>query len=170
MKKERKRFIERRGILLILIGVFVGIVLFAGGSKGLEATDSPEFCSSCHIMESAHDSFMDSNHATLSCNDCHVPHDNVVSKLWYKGKAGLGHIYYNTLGTEKIPDVLHATQSTEDVVNDNCMRCHEPAMENLEHPDVKDRGCISCHRQVPHGKGMYKPDDWFEPGNVDVKK
>jgi len=170
MKKEKKRRLNKKAFLLVIIGVLAGIILFAGGSKGLEATDSAEFCSTCHIMDDAHDSFMESNHATLSCNDCHVPHDNIVSKLVYKGKSGLGHIYYNSLATDKIPDVLHATQSTQEVTNDNCLRCHEPILDNVDHQDVKDGSCISCHRDVPHGKGMYKSDEWYEPGNVDAKK
>lgn len=171
MEKKRKRRVGNRSILLVFIGIFAGIVIFAGTSKGLEATDSAAFCSSCHIMDDAHDSFMESNHATLSCNDCHVPHDNIVSKLMYKGKAGLSHVYYNTLGVEKIPDILHATESTQEVANENCVRCHAPTLENVDHHDVQDGSCISCHRQVPHGKGTFhKSDDWYEPGNVDAKQ
>lgn len=170
MEKKRKRKVGNRSILLIFIGVFAGIVLFAGTSEGIKYTDTAAFCSSCHVAEDAHDSFAESNHATLSCNDCHVPNNNIVSKLMYKGKSALGHVYTSTFATDDIPDVLHATKSSQEVVNENCIRCHAPTLENIEHHDVHEGSCIDCHRQVPHGKGtFYKSDDWHEPGDVDAK-
>lgn len=165
-----KKRLNRKAMLFLLAGVFIGIAFFAGTSKALEVTDSADFCSSCHIMDEAHATFLQSNHATLSCNDCHIPHDNIVSKYFFKAKAGLGHMYYNTLGQDKIPDVLHATEASQEVINDNCLRCHGPTLDNIEYHDVYDGNCLSCHRSLVHGDGFYKPQEWFEPGNYDAKK
>ncbi|MCT8136328.1 NapC/NirT family cytochrome c [Anaerobacillus sp. CMMVII] len=160
MGKLLKR-LDKKILLFTLAGVFAGIVLFAGTAGTLKATDSGEFCSSCHIMGTVYETFANSNHASLSCNDCHAPRDSVTSKLMFKAKAGMGHMYMNTIGASKIPDVLHATADSQEVINQNCISCHEPSLQNVSH-DVKD-SCVDCHRQVPHMKGDFRPADWFEP-------
>jgi len=147
--------------ILIFVALFAGIVLSAVSVKGMEYLDSPDFCQSCHIMDSAYGSFVDSTHSKLACNDCHLPHDSEVGKLFNKGKAGMGHIYYNTLGTEKIPQVLHATDKTEEWVEGNCVKCHESTLTNVEH-DAKE-SCTTCHRLVPHGKNFKSEDKFNEP-------
>ncbi|WP_070120485.1 NapC/NirT family cytochrome c [Bacillus marinisedimentorum] len=146
--------------ILLLVGVFTGIVLSVLTVKTFAYTDSPEFCQSCHIMTSVHESFEASTHATLACNDCHLPHENVAKKLTYKAKAGLGHMYFNTLGTEKIPDVLHATAGSSEVINENCLDCHEATLDNVSH-DAKDN-CVDCHQAVPHGDD-FKTDEFHKP-------
>ncbi len=160
---EKLKRLDKKITLFILIGVFVGIVLFTGTTGTLKATDTGDFCSSCHIMEKAFETFTDSNHAALSCNDCHAPRDSIVAKLAFKAKAGMGHMYMNTLGASKIPDVLSATANSKEVINQNCISCHEPSLENIEH-DAKET-CIACHRQVPHNKGSFKSAEWFKSGN-----
>ncbi len=159
---EKLKMLDKRLLLFTLIGIFAGIVLFAGTAGTMKATDSGEFCSSCHIMGTAYETFADSNHATLSCNDCHAPRDSAVAKMAFKAKAGMGHMYMNTLGASKIPDVLHATAESQDVINENCISCHEPGLQNVDHAGAYD-SCIDCHRQVPHNKGDFRPAEWFEP-------
>src|SRR5690606_23786642 len=114
----------------------------------------------CHIMTQVHESFTDSTHAQLSCGDCHLPHDNIAVKLTEKAKAGLGHVYYNTLGSDKIPSVLHATDNSKEIINNNCIDCHQNTLQNVSH-DVKD-SCSDCHKTVPHGKS-FKNEDYFKP-------
>lgn len=158
---EMLKKLDKKILLFTLIGVFAGIVLFAGTASTLKATDTGEFCSSCHIMGTAYETFANSNHASLACNDCHLPQDNAVNKLVEKAKAGMGHMYMNTLGASKIPDVLHATGNSQEIIQQNCISCHEPSLQNVSH-DVKG-SCIDCHRQVPHSKGDFRPAEWFEP-------
>ncbi|WP_088036640.1 cytochrome c3 family protein [Evansella clarkii] len=166
--KFLRGWLNKRFLLILLGGVFIGVVLFAGTATGLKATDTADFCSSCHVMDEAHATFIDSNHAALTCNDCHIPQDNLVSKYVFKGKAGMSHMYMNTIGSDGIEDVIHAKATSAEVVNENCISCHAAGLENVDFHDVKD-SCIDCHRQVPHGNGKYKPADWFEPGEVDVR-
>ena len=160
MKKAIKKFISLDKRLLLLIGVFTGIIVSVVAAKGLAYTDSPEFCSSCHIMGNVHDSFAESTHAELACSDCHLPHDSVVNKYVNKAKAGIGHVYFNTLGESKIPQVLHATDNSVETINDNCVSCHESTLSNVSH-DAKD-SCASCHRAVPHGSD-FKNEDFYKP-------
>ncbi|MBM4762623.1 NapC/NirT family cytochrome c [Bacillus sp. B15-48] len=159
-KRGIKKFLSLDKKLLLFIGVFTGIILSVVTVKGLAYTDSPEFCSSCHIMTSVHDSFVDSTHAELACSDCHLPHDTVVNKFTEKAKAGLGHVYYNTIGADKIPAVLHATDNSMRIITENCIDCHQSTLQNVAH-DAKDN-CSDCHQSVPHGKD-FKNDDYFKP-------
>ncbi|UII55268.1 NapC/NirT family cytochrome c [Cytobacillus spongiae] len=156
--------------MLIFIGVFAGIIISAVTAKTFAYTDSADFCKSCHIMTNVHDSFTDSTHATLACNDCHLPHDSKVKKLVFKAKAGVGHMYFNTLGSDKIPGVLHATESSEEVIKENCISCHESTIDNVSH-DAKE-SCTSCHQSIPHGDD-FKSEDFYKqpkPGELLDKK
>ncbi|AKS38810.1 nitrate/TMAO reductase membrane-bound tetraheme cytochrome C subunit [Anoxybacillus gonensis] len=146
--------------VLVIVFLFVGIVGTVAAAETLSYTDSAQFCSNCHIMNEAHDSFAASTHANIACNDCHLPHDNVVNKLVFKAKAGMTHVYFNTLGSKKIPKVLHATTASKDVINKNCISCHEATIQNVSH-DAKEN-CFSCHRDVPHGKATFKTKEFDE--------
>ncbi|MXV38002.1 hypothetical protein GO491_04825 [Flavobacteriaceae bacterium Ap0902] len=57
-----------------------------------------------------------------SCNDFHVPHDNVVNQYYFKAKDGLFHATIFTLRAE--PDVMFMREASEEVVQNNCLRCH----------------------------------------------
>lgn len=145
---------------LLLIGIFAGIVLSAVTVKALEYTDSAAFCGSCHIMTEVYESHQDSTHAELLCADCHLPHDTLINKYVNKAKSGIGHVYYNTLGADKIPGVLHPTDNSKDIITQNCIDCHQNTLDNVSH-DAKD-SCSSCHEAVPHGSD-FKTEDYFKP-------
>jgi cytochrome c nitrite reductase small subunit len=159
--RERLRTTTGLIVMFALGGVVAGVILGGIGAAALEATDSPEFCSRCHIMDSAFGSFSQSNHALLDCNDCHAPSSPWLVKMAFKAQAGTGHMYMNTIGRGEIPDVLHATTTSAEVVNANCARCHAATLASVPH-DAKEN-CYDCHRSVPHGRGMYRPDEWHEP-------
>jgi cytochrome c nitrite reductase small subunit len=152
-----------RGInkkILLVIALLGGVFLSLATVKTMAYTDSPGFCRNCHTMQSEYTSFMDSTHSGLSCNDCHLPHNNIGQKLFFKGRAGMTHVYYNSLGTDKIPNVIHATNRTKETVNENCISCHKSTLTNVSH-NAKDN-CVSCHQSVPHGKG-FKDEHFNKP-------
>lgn len=138
--------------LLLLIAVLAGIFISLATVKTMAYTDSPGFCNSCHTMNHVYTTFNDSTHEKLACNDCHLPHENIAKKLFFKGRAGMTHVYFNSMGTSKIPDVIHASDRSMKVINENCISCHKSTVTNVSH-DAKEN-CVSCHRQVPHGKGF----------------
>ena len=157
----RKKFsFKSKKTVIIFAAVFLGIVLTVVTGKVLDYTDSPEFCSSCHIMTQVHESFLDSNHAHLSCSDCHLPHDNIVNKYVNKAKSGIGHVYYNTLGVDKIPKVLHTTENSKNIIQENCVDCHQNTIKNLNLDP--EQSCVSCHQDVPHGHD-FKTEDYYKP-------
>jgi cytochrome c nitrite reductase small subunit len=159
--REKLRTTKAKFTYFAVGGVLAGVILGGVTMHLIEQTDSPEFCNSCHIMDSAFGSFQESNHAHLDCNDCHAPTEGLFTKLSFKARAGAGHMYYNTIGRGSIPDVLHATTDSVTVVNDNCISCHEPSLQLVSH--AAKETCSDCHRSVPHGRGMYRPDEWHEP-------
>ena len=48
--------------------------------------DEPSACVNCHIMAPYYATWFHSSHSRdATCNDCHVPHENVVKKWTFKG-------------------------------------------------------------------------------------
>lgn len=99
-----------------------------------------------------------SHREKASCNDCHVPHNNVFSHYYFKAKDGLRHATIFTLRAE--PQVIHIKEEGIGVVQQNCLRCHEQLLTGAEHEinnnafhsEREERLCWECHRETPHGR------------------
>lgn len=116
-------------------------------------SDDPKACINCHIMNPMYASWQHSSHGrATTCNDCHVPHDSVVSKYWFKANDGLRHSLLFTLRRER--QVIRAIPASREVIQANCIRCHANVVS--EAPGLRahdtDRSCLDCHREVPHGR------------------
>jgi len=149
----------------ILSGVMVGlsIFLFYVSNAASYISDDPATCVNCHIMQPEYASWFHSSHQRVAnCNDCHVPHDNVFNKYYFKAKDGLRHATMFTLRAE--PQVIKMHQAGQEVVQQNCLRCHEKLFDHniMEltqhgyHTATGTRQCWECHRTTPHGsvKGL----------------
>ncbi len=140
----------------IIAGLAVYIVYMSRAYS--YAGDDPGACVNCHIMASSYQSWQRSSHANwATCNDCHVPHDNLVSKYAFKAKDGLYHAAVFTAGAE--PDVIRPRDASYAVIMENCIRCHTELNTEFvktgmaKYADVKNgsvRACWDCHRDVPH--------------------
>ncbi len=72
-------------------------------------SDDPKACINCHIMTPQYLTWSHSSHREVaSCNDCHVPHNNVLNKYYFKAKDGFNHASKFTLGLE--PEVIRARE------------------------------------------------------------
>lgn len=144
-----------------LLAVFIGIGLFL--MKEAEvisyASDDPKACVNCHVMISEYNSWMHSSHRErASCNDCHVPHNNVINKYFFKAKDGLLHASVFT--TRREPEVIAMRPESQRVVQTNCIRCHVQQVTQIKYADLleshrrdrTERQCWSCHREVAHGR------------------
>lgn len=165
MKLKLKHILPRknsgwRKTALFLIAVIIGLGLFmAKEAKVLSyLSDDPLACVNCHVMTPVYNSWMKSSHREWAkCNDCHVPHDNVFEKYYFKAKDGLYHASVFTARAE--PDVIEMKEASQRVVQQNCIRCHLQQVTQAKYSgfleDHKDnrtkRKCWSCHQQVPHG-------------------
>ena len=141
-----------------ILGIFCGLGLFvlyiSNASSYL--SDEPNACINCHVMVPQYVSWERSSHKRIAnCNDCHVPQDSIIKKYAFKATDGLRHA---TLFTFRMEDqVIRIKEAGKQVVQSNCIRCHEELFTNIKIYNSKknhyndDELCIKCHKDVPHG-------------------
>ena len=146
---------------IILTGIFAGlfIYIFYISKAHSYLSDDPETCVNCHIMAPQYATWNHSAHREVAnCNDCHVPHNNAFNKYYFKAKDGLRHATMFTLRKE--PQVIFIHEAGQEVVQNNCIRCHSNkitdsrvmAITDEYHSYRTDRQCWECHRTTPHGR------------------
>lgn len=123
-------------------------------------SDDPSACINCHIMTPYYQSWDHSSHAQwATCNDCHVPHDNIINTYAFKAKDGLYHAAVFTLRKE--PTAIRPKDASYSVIMNNCIRCHTQLNTEfvktgmIGYCDVKEgkgKACWDCHTEVPHTK------------------
>ncbi len=146
----------------ILGGLITGLGAYAMYMSRAHSylSDDPSACINCHIMTPYYQSWNHSSHALwANCNDCHVPHDNVVSKYAFKAFDGLYHASIFTIKGE--PQVIRPRDASNNVIMENCIRCHTQLNTEfvktgmISYTEAKNGGgkaCWDCHTQVPHTK------------------
>lgn len=150
-----------RPIVVLALGVFCGLSLFLVYISRAPSylSDDPATCVNCHIMTPQYASWAHSAHRNwATCNDCHVPQDNVIESYIFKAQDGLRHAYVFTLRAE--PQAIRITDAGKRAVQSNCVRCHRELV--LGEPTLADarearharanRYCWECHRYSPHGR------------------
>lgn len=160
---------------LVVVGVFVGALMWGGFNSAMEATSTNEFCVSCHeLRENVYDHYLQSSHYSnasgvhAKCADCHIPHD-FAGKITRKFQA-LNEIYHHYAGTIGTPEKFEANRArmAEKVwavfeANDSaaCRACHltdamtiaaQSPEAQKTHPKAFEEGetCISCHKGLVH--------------------
>lgn len=147
--------------VLITLGIFTGLGFFSLYISNAVSYlgDNPETCVNCHIMAPQYATWHHSSHREVTnCNDCHVPHNNVVSKYLFKANDGMRHATIFTLRRE--PQVIFIREAGREVVHTNCIRCHSElltdskllAYNKTTHQSRVERKCWECHRETPHGR------------------
>jgi cytochrome c nitrite reductase small subunit len=145
----------------VTLGILAGLIAYAVYISKAPSylSDNPETCINCHVMNSQFNDWAHSSHRIVAtCNDCHVPHDNVFHKYFFKMQDGLRHATIFTLRTE--PQVIYIHDAGRKTVQANCIRCHDhttgmqflgsvlPGFNN----HLRDRTCLDCHRETPHSR------------------
>lgn len=158
--------------VIIILGIFIGMAAFVFRASRAHSyiSDDPETCMNCHIMAPQYATWSHSSHrGKANCNDCHVPHNNIFNKYYFKAKDGLRHATIFTRRSE--PQVIFIREAGIKVVKDNCIRCHEQQLSCMQcHRKFNESGdeytssnrefikhhserlCWECHREVPHGR------------------
>ncbi len=150
-----------RIVAILLIGVISGLGLFTvyASRAWSYASDKPETCVNCHIMGTYYATWKHSSHArNTNCNDCHVPHDNVLREYYFHAMDGLRHSTIYTLrGESQTPEAI---SGSKEVIMENCIRCHTQLNTEFVKTgtqtykmieESKGMACWDCHRNVPHG-------------------
>ncbi len=145
-------------IILIGIACGLGLIVLQSSKATSYLSDEPSTCVNCHIMAPQYATYNHSSHREwATCNDCHVPHNNVFNKYYFKAKDGLRHATIFTLRRE--PQVIFIHEEGKEVVHQNCIRCHSKLLDvdaklaqNQYSHERSERRCVECHREVPHGR------------------
>jgi len=162
--------------VIIVAGIFMGTAAFAFYTSRAWSyvSDDPATCVNCHIMKPEYVTWHHSPHREhATCNDCHVPHDNVFRKYYFKGADGMRHATIFTLNTYS--QTITMLAPGRKVVQENCIRCHgnltEMVKANVTYDQTVEgngRLCWDCHRDVPHGRVKSLSSTPF--GNAPVPK
>ncbi len=154
--------------LLILAGVIVGLgamFMYLLRAHTYFVGDDPAACVNCHIMTPYYATWSHSSHGRIddhsngaTCNDCHVPHQNMVMKYGFKAMDGMKHTAYFVTNSEH--QAIMAEDMSAEVIMDNCIRCHTQLNQEfvktgrkgyMEQMRDGGKACWDCHRNVPHG-------------------
>lgn len=146
------------------MGSFGTATVFTAHSANATAylSDNPRTCINCHIMNEQYNGWASSaHHARASCNDCHVPHDSVLSKYAVKAEHGYRHSKGFTF--QDFHEPIQITPSSRAVVVDNCVRCHEAMTHDIRltvgsasvgsapRSTSESLDCLHCHSSTGHG-------------------
>ena len=91
-------------VVLVIAGGIAGIIFWGGFNTAMEATNTMEFCISCHEMkDNVYMEYKETVHyknvsgVQANCSDCHVPRP-WIHKVVRKIKAS-NELYHKALGT-----------------------------------------------------------------------
>ena len=157
------------------IGVIVGVIGWGGFNTAMEATNSLEFCTSCHEMrDTVYQEYKTSIHyknpagVRAVCSDCHVPKD-WTHKIIRKVQAS-NELWHKVLGTIDTPEKFQAARASlakdvwktmKDTDSRECRNCHSFEAMDFAH-QRKDaermqkayqeggQTCIDCHKGIAH--------------------
>ncbi len=148
--------------LFMIGGVIAGLGGYAVYMSRVHVylSDDPAACINCHIMTPYYQTWDHSSHGRrATCNDCHVPHDNVFKQYAFKAKDGLLHASVFTLRAE--PLAIRPREESYEVIMNNCIRCHTQLntefvktgmISYTEAKEGKGLTCWDCHTDIPHTK------------------
>jgi cytochrome c-type protein NapC len=176
---------RKYSVLALLVVGFVGGVLWWGAfNTGLEATNSLEFCISCHEMrDNTYKEYRETIHyknrtgVRAICSDCHVPKD-WTHKLVRKIQAS-AEVWGKITGYVDTPEKFEAHRmalATEEWArmkatgSRECRNCHSfDAMDAsiqkqsvyTKHMAAQKAGqtCIDCHKGIAH----HLPKEYRDP-------
>ncbi|MCK5645906.1 MAG: NapC/NirT family cytochrome c [Anaerolineales bacterium] len=165
-----KEFFRKRKKIIIIIAVV--LVAAVGISyTSVEVTSTTAFCSSCHEMKPAYESYLKSSHyspeegkTVATCRACHVPPwTNPLAVLWSKTYHGVKDVYKHFADREVLNDPgYHAAmraRAPRGIAKASCLQCHRDIYEeeygnfvNIHAALQKNRSskCVDCHKYLVH--------------------
>jgi cytochrome c-type protein NapC len=182
--KLRRPSVKYSLLTLLVVGFFSGIVFWGGFNTAMEATNTMEFCISCHEMrDNVYVEYKETIHyqnrtgVRAVCSDCHVPKD-WTHKMIRKIQASK-EVYGKIMGTidtrEKFEaNRLRLAQSewARMKASDSreCRNCHSFDGMNVEKQKVRaskmhkiaqddKKTCIDCHKGIAHHKPKNMPEE-----------
>lgn len=163
-------------VAIVLAALVIGLMVVVGGfTTTVEATNSIEFCTSCHTMSYNYAEYKESVHYSnrsgvrAVCSDCHVPKKNWYSEM-YRKLIAAEDVWAEITGTIDTPEKFEARRAEmakhewarmKESDSIGCRNCHSFTAMNLveqdknaqnKHADAEAAGktCIDCHKGVVH--------------------
>jgi len=162
-----KKFIKPA--ILIVFGIFIAFPIFSLSYYTMVRTSTPAFCTSCHEIQPAYDSWKTSTHVnnaqgfTADCMDCHLPAPQDTFNFFYAKTAhGLKDVFAHFAGGTYDREVSR-NHAYETFKNAQCQKCHRNILyipdkrgAMLAHRSViypregYEKKCVDCHRNLVH--------------------
>jgi cytochrome c-type protein NapC len=160
---------------LLVVGFVSGIIFWGGFNTAMEATNTLEFCISCHEMrDTVYVEYQQTIHYSnrtgvrAICSDCHVPKD-WLHKVGRKIQAS-GELYGKLVGTIDTPEKFeakraelahHVWKRMKETDSLECRNCHtttamstelqsERAQKRHKKALTDGKTCIDCHFGIAH--------------------
>ena len=158
-----------------LLFFILGIIFWGGFNTAMEATNTLEFCTSCHEMEeNVYQEYKPTIHHSnrsgvrAECSDCHVPKP-WIHKMVRKIQAS-NEVLHKILGTIDTPEKFnkkrltlakHVWKAMKETDSRECRNCHNfesmnPVFQKprarKQHLNAFKTGqtCIDCHKGIAH--------------------
>ena len=173
-------------IALLTTGFISGVFFWGGFNTAMEATNTEEFCISCHEMrDNVYQEYKKTIHYSnrtgvrAICSDCHVPKEwghKMIRKI--QASAELWGKVVGTIDTKekfeanRLRLAEHEWARMKSVDSRECRNCH--SFDSMDIEKQKLRGakmhqiaqeekqtCIDCHKGIAHSKpkGMKEDED-----------
>ena len=171
---------------LLVTGFVVGVFFWGGFNTAMEATNTEQFCTSCHEMfDNVYQEYKETIHYSnrtgvrATCPDCHVPKD-WTHKMIRKVQASK-EVWGKLTGTIDTREKFEAKRlqlarsewaRMKAADSRECRNCHSLESMNSEkqaqrarrqHDRARedDSTCIDCHKGIAHHKpeGMTEEDE-----------
>lgn len=170
-----KKLLLGAPILAAAVFFVFGIVFWGGFNTAMEATNTLEFCITCHEMkDTVYKEYVGTVHyanrsgVRAVCSDCHVPHPWAY-KLIRKIQAS-GELYHKVMGTVDTPEKFEAKRvelakrvwtTMKSTDSRECRNCHtfdamskeaqkSTAWRQHSNATAKGKTCIDCHKGIAH--------------------
>ncbi len=162
-----------------IAGVVVLLAIIGGFTTAVEATNTIEFCTSCHDMRYNYEEYKKTIHYSnpagvrATCGDCHVPKREWLKEMRRKVIAAKD-VWAEIVGTINTREKFDARRlemakrewaRMKESDSIGCRNCHSFESMNLEGQDKmaakkharviagqsgEDKTCIDCHKGIAH--------------------
>ncbi len=160
---------------LLVVGFVSGIIFWGGFNTVVEATNTEQFCISCHEMkDNVYQEYKETIHYSnrtgvrAVCTDCHVPKSwghKMVRKI-----QATNELYHTIIGTIDTPEKFEKNRlamaqrvwkTMKETDSRECRNCHRFDYMDLQEQDKTARKkhlrsikqgktCIDCHQGIAH--------------------
>lgn len=171
---------------IVIVGMVSGVLFWGGFHTAMEATNTLDFCISCHEMrDNVYPEYQQTIHYSnrtgvrAVCSDCHVPREwgykvkrkiEATKELWGKMVGTIDT--REKFQAKRLELARHEWARMKASDSRECRNCHgfdgmnfdlQKKRSSKQHEMAREDGmtCIDCHKGIAHQKpeGMTEEDD-----------